>query len=209
MGMFSSLIERRFESGVFRAPTEEVCDTHWKQKRQAVLSMIGEIDSMGAEYVNMCVDCVKKVLKRRYLQEQAISGGQDIRHGYCDECGCDVCEEILTYVDPEDRSNRKDLCPKHYALEKAKDAVANAHDIWQYEEECSHEDGVPNSLGSYEAYREKLRSRKEKAEAKPNPRPYAEWEAERFLMDANNAGSAVQTLKDRLMAKYGDRLAVK
>lgn len=206
MGMFSSLIERRFESGAFRAPTEEVCDTHWKTNRKAVLAMIGEIDSMGAEYVNMCVDCVKKVLKHRYLQEQAISGGQDIRHGYCDECGCDVCEEIITYVDPEDRSNRKDLCPKHYDLEKAKDAVSSAYDLWQYEEDWSYADGIPNSLGTYEAYKAKLQARREKVESMPNPRPYADWEAERALLDASSSAGSIQTLKDRLMAKYGDRL---
>lgn len=206
MGMFSSLIERRFESGVFRAPTEEVCDTHWRQKRQAVLSMIGEIDSMGAEYVNMCVDCVKKVLKHRYLREQAVKEGNAIVHGFCDECGCDVCEEILTYVDPEDRSNRKDLCPKHYDLEKAKDAVYSAYDLWQYEEDWSHADGIPNSLGTYEAYKAKLQARREEAESMPNPRPYADWEAERVLLDASSSAGSIQTLKDRLMAKYGDRL---
>lgn len=206
MGMFSSLIERRFESGVFRAPTEEACDTHWKQKRQAVLSMIGEIDSMGAEYVNMCVDCVKKVLKHRYLQEQAIKEGRAIKYGYCDECGCDVCGEILTYVDPEDRSNRKDLCPKHYDLEKAKDAVSSAYDLWQYEEDWSYADGIPNSLGTYEAYKAKLQARREKVESMPNPRPYADWEAERALLDASSSAGSIQTLKDRLMAKYGDRL---
>lgn len=206
MGMFSSLIERRFESGVFRAPTEEVCDTHWRQKRQAVLSMIGEIDSIGAEYVNMCVDCVKKVLKHRCLQEQAIKEGRAIKFGYCDECGCDVCGEILTYVDPEDSSNRKDLCPKHYDLEKAKDAVANAYDLWQFEEECSQEDGVPNSLGTYEAYKEKLQAKRDKINATPDPRPYDDWEAERALLNANSLAGSVQTLKDRLMAKYGNRL---
>ena len=206
MGMFSSLIERRFESGVFRAPTEEVCDTHWRQKRQAVLSMIGEIDSMGAEYVNMCVDCVKKVLKHRYLQEQAIKEGRAIKYGYCDECGCDVCGEILTYVDPEDRSNRKDLCPKHYDLEKAKDAVSSAYDLWQYEEDWSHADGIPNSLGTHEAYEAKLQARREKVESMPNPRPYADWKAERALLDASSSAGSIQTLKDRLMAKYGDRL---
>lgn len=206
MGMFSSLIERRFESGVFRAPTEEVCDTHWRQKRQAVLSMIGEIDSTGAEYDNMCVECVKKVLKRRYLREQAVKEGNAIVHGFCDECGCDVCGEILTYVDPEDRSNRKDLCPKHYDLEKAKDAVSSAYDLWQYEEDWSYADGIPNSLGTYEAYKAKLQARREKVESMPNPRPYADWEAERALLDASSSAGSIQTLKDRLMAKYGDRL---
>lgn len=206
MGMFSSLIERRFESGAFRAPTEEVCDTHWRQKRQAVLSMIGEIDSMGAEYDNMCVECVKKVLKHRYLREQAVKEGRAIKYGYCDECGCDVCGEILTYVDPEDRSNRKDLCPKHYDLEKAKDAVSSAYDLWQYEEDWSYADGIPNSLGTYEAYKAKLQARREKVESMPNPRPYADWEAERALLDASSSAGSIQTLKDRLMAKYGDRL---
>ena len=40
----------------------------------------------------------------------------------------------------------------------------------------------------------------------PNPRPYADWEAERALLDASSSAGSIQTLKDRLMVKYGDRL---
>lgn len=194
MGMFSSLISSQYKSGAFRAPKAgATCDSFKHEKRASVLAMICEIDSFGAEYVEMCFTCVKDVLKNRYHHQVAIDEGRSVMHGYCDDCKDDVCSEIVD--DSEDRSICDDVCLTHKAIRRAQDNLAAAYDTWSYEQEDAE-----GEAGSFKDFEEKLKKSLERAKAMPLPMSYSDWSPKEIV---------VLPLKERLMAKFGDRLVAK
>jgi len=62
-----------------RLPDDAVCDDH--DDRRAVARIQGETDSFGAEYFDVCAEC----LERYRTEKAAMDGGAFI--GRCDRCG--------------------------------------------------------------------------------------------------------------------------